>query len=255
MSHKMRVVCGLISVAALGFTVLYLAKLIQVSVWENPPKWSRWVGVYPNFFISLSLLFWVVRDYQKFVYGLPSRGLPSRNLSAEQIESLRQAIFDGDIPSAIKLYRRTIPDAGLPEAYDYVGKLAVELKVKQPEKFAPPPNPWDLNWPLMGICLVVEIGVFAGFWMMMPPEAPEAKLFPAAAGLLLGACAFFSLRLKAHWRGATWALCLVLAVLAGYGMAQFSQLAFSGGFVFGAFMILSGLTRKRHKSTLLRREM
>jgi serine/threonine protein kinase len=241
MSHKMRVVCGLISVAALGFTVLYLAKLIQVSVWENPPKWSRWVMVYPNFFISLSLLFWVVRDYQKFVYGIPSR-----NLSAEQVESLRQAIFDGDIPRATRLYGRAIPDAGLPEANDYVEKLAAELKAKHPEKFAPPLKPWGLNWRLMGVCVVVELGVLAGYWLMMPPVAPAAKLFAAAAGFLLGVGAFFSLRLKAHWRGATWALCLVLA---GYGMAQFSQLAFSGGLVFGAFMILSGLTRKRRKST------
>ena len=30
MSHTMRVVCGLISVAALGFTVFYLAKLIRM---------------------------------------------------------------------------------------------------------------------------------------------------------------------------------------------------------------------------------
>jgi hypothetical protein len=122
-SQRMRIVCGLISVVGLGFSVLYFAKTIQVSVWENTPRWSVWLMSSSGFTVSLSLLFQVARDYQRFVYGTPSR-----TLSAEQSESLRQAIFDGESVRAIKLYRRTIPDASLEEAQDCVQRLAAELR-------------------------------------------------------------------------------------------------------------------------------
>jgi tRNA A-37 threonylcarbamoyl transferase component Bud32 len=243
LSQRLRVVCGLMSVAAVGFTVLYLAKLIQVSVWESTPRITEWCSVYLGSYMGLMLLFLVVQDYQKFVHGMP--GMPCRTLTPEQSEPLRQAIFDGHVPRALKLYRRTIPEASWAEARNYVDKLVAELKATHPEKLAPPIKPWDLNWRLMGACLVVEFGVLAGVWMVIPLEAPGTRLLAAAAGFLLGTGAFFSLRLKAHWRGAAWALCLVLA---GYAMTQFSQLAFAGGLVFGALMILSGFTPKRRKS-------
>ena len=175
MSQRVRVASGLISVAALGFTVLYFAKLIQVSVWETTPRFTRWLWVYANFSLSLSLLSWVVRDYQKSVHGVASR-----TLSAEQNKSLLRTIFDGDIVGAIKLYRRTIPDASLAEARDFVGNLAADLKVKHPEKFTPPPKLWDLNWRTMDICLVVELGLFAGFWMMRPLWMPAMRLLVSA---------------------------------------------------------------------------
>ena len=127
----LRVVCGLIGVATLGFTALYLAKIIRVSVWESTPRYLPWIWVYGCFTFSFYLLFLVVRDYQKYVHGMPGQ-----TLSAEQTELLRQAIFDGGLRSAIKVYRRLIPDASPAEAKDYIGKLALELKVEQPEKFA-----------------------------------------------------------------------------------------------------------------------
>jgi hypothetical protein len=186
----------------------------------------------------------VVRDYQKFVHGM--RGMPGRTLTAGQSESLRQSIFDGRIVGAIKLYRRAIPDASWAEAQDYVGKLAVELNAKHPEKFAPPLKPWDLNWRLMAGCVVVELGVFAGYWMMMPTAAPAARLLAAAAGFFLAAGACFSLRLKAKWRTPAFAFCTALV---GAATAEFSQGPLFGGLAFGACMGLSGLTRNRRNST------
>lgn len=241
MSQRVRVVCGLISVAALGFMVFYFAKIIQVSVWEDTPKWSRWLWVYANFFLSLSVLFWLVRDYQQFVHGMPSR-----TLSAERHASLRQAILDGDIVDAVKLYRRTLPDVSLAEADNYIRRLADELMSKNPEKFKPL-KLWDLNWRLMGVCVVVEFCVFAGFWVMMPPVSPVARLSAVAAGFLLGAGIFYSMRLKSSRKRT---LCGVLSLVpAGLAVPLFSDGAYFGGLAFGACMILSGFTRKRPKFT------
>ena len=61
--------------------------------------------------------------------------MPGRTLSAEQNESLRQSILDGDFIGAITLYRETVPDASLAEAHDYAGRLVIEVKAKHPEKF------------------------------------------------------------------------------------------------------------------------
>jgi len=125
----LRLACGLIGVAVLGFTVLYLARFIRVSVWEGTPRWSLWFQVCNCFYFSLTVLFYVVRDYQKFVHGMPGRTLP-----AELIGSLRQAILERDLAGAVKLYRRTMPEASLAEAQDYVQRLAGELIAKHPEK-------------------------------------------------------------------------------------------------------------------------
>jgi tRNA A-37 threonylcarbamoyl transferase component Bud32 len=245
LSQPLRVVCGLIGVVALGFTLLYFAKAIQVSVWENTPGFSDWLTIYINLYFSLTLLFLVVRDYQKFVHGLPSR-----TFSAEQLGPLHQAILDGDIPGAIKLYRRTVPDASLAEAQDYVGKHNAELRAKHPEKFAPPPKLWDLNWRWMGICLVVEVALFAGFWIMVPPVAPAARLFTSAGGFLSGAGIFLSRRLKTCWQRCLVVLGLLFIPLALTATLRFSNKGrfYFGGLVSGMCMIQSGFTRKRRKS-------
>jgi hypothetical protein len=47
---------------------------------------------------------------------------------------LRQAILERDLAGAVKLYRRTMPEASLAEAQDYVQRLAGELIAKHPEK-------------------------------------------------------------------------------------------------------------------------
>ena len=72
-SQPVRIVCGLISVVGLGFALVYFAKLIQFSVWENTRNFSRVASVAPIFYFSGVLLFLVVRDYQQFVHGLRGR--------------------------------------------------------------------------------------------------------------------------------------------------------------------------------------
>jgi hypothetical protein len=160
-------------------SVMYFAKFIHQSVWECAPRVFDWAGVYPNFFFSLLLLSRVMRDYEKFIHGTPGRGA----LSAAQLESMRQAIFDQEPITAMKLYRRTMPDASLAEAKDHVEKLAAELMVKHPDKFAPP-RPQGFNWRLAGICLLVEFAMAASIWILLPPKETGASLFALAVGFL-----------------------------------------------------------------------
>jgi serine/threonine protein kinase len=195
-SQPLRVVCGMISVAGLGFALVVLVKIIQANVWESRPFFenSSWFA-YLSLFVSLVLLIWVARDYQRFVHGISSRALP-----AEQTEPLRQAIFHGDSFEAITLYRRIMPDASQDEARDFVRKLAAELKAKQPEKFAPPAKMWDLNWPRMGVCLVAGLVLFAGVWMVVPPVRTMAVALACMKGFFIGAGLAMSVRLKVLWQ-------------------------------------------------------
>jgi tRNA A-37 threonylcarbamoyl transferase component Bud32 len=251
-SQRLRVVCGLISAAALGFTVLYFAKLIRVSVWEGTQGSSPWFVGYASFYFSLTLLFLMVRDYQKFVHGLPSR-----TFSAEQFVPLNKAIFDGDVPNAIKLYRQAIPDVSLGEAHDFIRKHSAELKAKQPEKFAPTPRMLDLNWRAMGLCLVFELAVFAGAWIMpVPPVAPAARVGSCAVGFLFGTGLLLSSRLKS----ALQIRLAVMGMLVCFPFLLFAVLRssykdtffFFGGIACGALLMVSGFTRKRRKSMATR---
>jgi serine/threonine protein kinase len=242
-SQSARVLCGLLSFASLVFTVLFFAEVIHVSVWDDKPHVPLLIWAYAFLTMTVSLLFWVVRDYLKFVHGTPSR-----TLSAAQTESLRQAILDGELEGAIKLYRRTIADASSDEARDFVGNLAAELKAKHPEKFEAP-KPFDLHWQAMGLCLLVESIVFVGlWWMWLTPASLAARLLASAIGFLLGSGAIFSRRLKGFWmRRLVLMFCISVAVLAPTWSSQAGASWEPFGFVLGAFMITSGFTRKRRK--------
>jgi serine/threonine protein kinase len=242
-----RIVCGLIGLLSLGVAAVYFARVIHFSVWESAPKLA-WLWVYAGFFTSLNLLYTVVRDYQKFVYGTST--IPRQALSAEQSESLRQAILKGEDLSAIRLFRKANPAASLSEARDYVRKLTADLRTEHAERFMPR-KPRNLNWPLMGIILAVEALVFAVFWIMMPPATPERRVFSCAAGFLFGAGVLLATRLRPVWKQfLAWILVLSIAwlVLLPLSSRLSSPDAFLGGLAFGTGMALSGFTRKRYKS-------
>ncbi len=194
--------------------------------------------------MTLQLLIWVVRDYLRFVHGLPSRVL-----SAAQTEPLRQAILDSEIPNAIKLYRQTFPEASREEASEFVGKLAAELKTKHPERFQSP-KPWDLNWREIGRCLLLEAALFVLFWMLMPPVASAQRLLASAAGFLFGAGFIFSMRLGSFWpRRLGMMLCASLAGLAPNFLSH-SAIAWEAlAFAFGLAAMVRGSRRKHGKST------
>jgi tRNA A-37 threonylcarbamoyl transferase component Bud32 len=242
--QPLRVLCGLISVGALGFTVIYFAKAIQVSVWENVSMPAgAWLVTYSVATVGLMLLSQVVRDYQKFVHGAPTHVL-----SAEQGDSLRQAIFDGDVPSAVKLYRQSVPGVPKYEAKDYVDRLAAELRAKCPEKFAPPPKPWDLNLRATGLCLLVELAAFPFCWMLpAPPSKPATALLRFAAGFVIGAGIILSSRVRPTWKRLLCQVgfCMWVPLLPTWfqmGGLYYKGVGFGGG------MILSGFARRRGKT-------
>jgi serine/threonine protein kinase len=249
LSQRMRIAYGLIGATGFGFALFYCAKIIEASAWDNPQNSGI---VWPIFYLSFSLLFRMAQDYQKFLHGMPSR-----TLSAEQGESLRQAIFDGRLPSPVTLYRRAIPGATRAEAQDYIGKVAAKLLAAHPEKFA---RPWDLNWRLMGVCLVIEFGLCAGLWLVMPPVAPAVRLFRYTIGFVFGAGALLLRRRHSRWQRLLAYLFFFLLAwsgssLVGPQLAAHSQPSFPGnldfpvGIVLGVCLILSGFTRKRSKFT------
>jgi serine/threonine protein kinase len=267
MSQRMRVVCVLMSVVTLVYTALYFAKVIQIGVWCNrplgPPMTASFYLIFVGFTFSLWLLFRAARDYQKFIHGMPSR-----TLSSEQSESLRQAISNNNLEEAWKLYRRTFPDASQIEAIHYVQKFSrdndifgvvklyrkkfpgasaeealeesarlaaeqiAELQANRPELFAPP-KLWDLNWRKMGKTLVVQASVFAGLWLIAQhPASPAPRLLVYAAWFLCGMGTMMLSRVKRSWKRVLgmW-LCYLLPI----GVtARFYQEGFIGNvFVFG----------------------
>jgi hypothetical protein len=244
MSQSVRLFCFVTTLGSFAFTVFYFTKVIQVSVWDKTPSLPLWIWVYAFLTLTLSLLLWLVRDYLRFVHGLPSR-----SLSNAQIEPLRQAILDSEIPQAIKLYRQTIPDASIDEASEFVGKLAAEIKAKHPEKFQFP-KPWDLNWRAMVLCLAVEAALYAILWVILPGAAPRERLFPAAFGFVLGAAFTFARRFSGFWIRR-------LGVMASITPAVLILSRFTSGgmvwegiaFVFGMAVMAFGSSGKHRKST------
>jgi hypothetical protein len=235
---------------------------------------------YADFYFSLTLLFLLVRDYQKSAYGAPSR-----TLSAGQKESLRQALREGDFLEAVKVYRRMVPGVSLAEAIPCIEKFSqdndvygvvkeyrkqfpgasseeasaasaklaadytAQLRATHPELFPPLPRLWDLNWWLMTKTLSVEAGVFAIICMLMPPPVlTEARLLVYAAWFLGGAGVMTLMRLKSSWkRFLGVALCFLLPAIAMPGFYR-ELPVFLVGFLAGMFMIVSGFTPKRRKS-------
>jgi len=238
-------VCGLIGMAGITCDMFYVANIIRLSVWVNMGDFMGWLFAYACLNFSLLLLSAVWRDYQKFVHGAPIR-----ILSPEQNELLLQAIFDGDLPSAAKLYRRSFPDVLEHEAGDFVARLNTELKSKHAEKFARPPKWWELNWRALRICLIIELCVFVGFWLFLPPVTDAhwpRKLWAFSFGFFAGAVCLLPLRLKVIWQG----IALMFVILVPLFLAPFLfkdvLLNYVGGAIFGACTIIAGCIRKRRK--------
>jgi hypothetical protein len=229
-SQRARVISVLLSLAGLGCAAIYFAKIIQASVWLGATSWDEWVMVYPGFYSSLALMSLVVRDYQAFIHGAPSR-----TLSTEQSELVRQVIFNGDIPGAIKLYRRVIPKVSLEEAVDYVRKLEAELKAKQPEKFAPPEMS-GLTWResvRLRQCAVIVL-IVCGVFLNNRVVSGATLLF-CAAGFFLGAGMLLSRHLKSFWRQRLARVSMMVCFL----MALFAALQFSYKATFFSAEVLS----------------
>jgi hypothetical protein len=246
-SQRARVTSVLLGLVGLGCAAIYFAKIIQASVWVGARSWDEWVMVYPGFYSSVALLTLVVRDYKAFIHGTPSR-----TLAAEQSELVRQAIFNGDIPGAVKLYRRAIPKVSGEGAVDYIRRLEAELKAKQPEKFAPPSEMSDLAFRQYAVIVLL---VFLSLWQLRAVSG----LFSWAAGFILGAGIILSRRLKSFWHqrqaGVTMTVCFVVLLFPTHQSSYKATLFCCGGAVLGACTIVFGFPRKRSKSVPRKRPL
>jgi hypothetical protein len=237
--QRLRVICVLLSVAGFGCAAVNFAEIIKATVWVGAPSWYEWVMVYPGFYFSLALLSMVVREYQAFIHGAPSR-----TLSAEQSELVRQAIFNGDTPGAVKLYRRAIPKVSAEEAEDYVRRLEADLKAKQPGKFTPPPKMSHIAFPV--IVLIVVIG-FRDLLVV-------SGLFSCAAGFILGATMMLlSCRLKSFWHRRWGAIfvCFMIFLFPILRSSNRATIFFIGGAALGVGVctVVFAFPRKRSKTT------
>jgi hypothetical protein len=202
------------------------------------------VLIYVMVYIGLAILGIVIRDYRLVHYGTFSR-----QLTAEQIESIRCAIEeDHDLPAAVKRYREAAPDAGLAEAEEYVIRLFNSLRAKHPDKFVPPPlSQATLNWKVMEQFAEIEAVVLGVLWYAMPPSHPASAIAQFAYSFLFGIGLIAGLRVKGFWKR-------MLLLIPGLALMILSEAVVSrlaeawshspgpylGGFLFGILLMVSG---------------
>ena len=158
---------------------------------------------------------------------------------------MRQLIFEGDLPKARKLYRQLTPDAAREEARDFVKDFAAELKAKQPDKFAPPPGLWEINWRAMGLCLAIELALLLPISRMMSGTG----LLACAVGFLLGAIFLQMTRLKDFWLRVL-ALSLSGSLVGLTDSRLFTGTSCVAGLGFGLVAMACGFKWKRRKVSL-----
>jgi serine/threonine protein kinase len=188
-----------------GCGVAFLVTVIKVHVWEGASLFGEFLPIMIPIlliFFGLWLLGLVIRDYRLVNYG-PST-TPNRQLTAEQIESIRSALEDYlwgkyNWLAAVKCYRKAVPDAGWLEARQYVFRLADSLTAQG--KFDPPPlSLATLNWMDMGIWAAIEAIIFAVAWFVEPPLVPAMIVLQFAYGFLGGMLLIACLRARGLWK-------------------------------------------------------
>jgi hypothetical protein len=228
---------------SLGFTAYYFARIIQAKVWSNTPDEMLLMLVFPTFVFSLRLLIQVVRDYQKFVHGLPGPAL-----SPGQREALAHAIFEGDHFGAVDLYGRFVPDIGREAARDFVSDLTAKLKKNEADKF-PRNLVLNLNWRAMQIVLIFELTSLAAL-SRLPATVFHGLSWFSCVALLIGfsmaGVLFICSRLVITWQRIAG---IVLSFFAmGYtGMKYSNDGFFAAGIGYVAVMMAIGLRRKKRK--------
>jgi hypothetical protein len=235
---------------------------IQAHVWEGG---STWEGdsirlylalIYALVFFGLITLGMVIRDYRLVNYGLSSTpSTSSRELTAEQIEPIRQALEDGKwsgLTAAIDRYREAVPDAELSEARQYVVRLFLEMRRQHPEKFPLPPlSLATLNWKGFLICALIEAAVLGVLWFVMPPSHPASAVSQFAYSLLFGMGLMAGTRVKGYRKLLLLAPSLVVMVYSETIVPQLAEATSHGvapylcGFFFGIFLVISAFLNPR----------
>jgi len=218
----------------IGCGVMLLVTAIQAHVWEGESILGKISLTYLPIFFGLISLGLGIRDYRLVNYGPSS--LPSRQLTAEQLEPIRCALEYRDLRAAIKRYREAAPDADRKEAIQYVVRLMESLRAQHPDKFGPPPLSLStLNWKVIRIYAWIEAVILAVLWYAMPPTNPALTISAFASSFLLGMGLALALRVKGLRKQVLLlAPFLAVTMLSALIVPHFAEnLRGSYGFVFG----------------------
>jgi tRNA A-37 threonylcarbamoyl transferase component Bud32 len=249
LGERMRAAAFGIGLVLIGCAIMHLVKTIQAHVWEGEPILGELFQLYPTTYMGLAALAFVIKDYH-----LSLHGVASRNLTAEQIEPIRRAMEDFDLAAAIKKYRDAVPDATLAEASNYAVRLAESLRAAHPGKYVPQQlSLRALNGKAMLICSVVE-GIGLGImWLTMPFDDCVVWTLRGVGAYLIGAGIMAGARVKGFWRR----MLLLVPGLAALAISDaivrhltsdsppHGAAPYVIGAVFGAFLMISGFTRRR----------
>jgi len=236
------------SLILIGYGVTLLALTIQAYVWEGVSIASQFVFIYFSIYLGFVTLGMLVRDYRLVQYGASSR-----QLTAEQLAPIQSAMEDWDVVAAIKLYRDAVPDASLPEASQYVTRLAESLRAQHPGKFVPPPlSLATLNWKAVLICAAIEAVVLGVLWIAMPPAYPAAAVVQFTLSLLFGMGLIAFGRVKGKRRRLFVAVVAIMSVggpfmLSLLEAASYPSWLYFWGFFFGIFLMISAVTPRRRR--------
>lgn len=253
---KSQLAAVLIGLASVCYGKIFLAKIIQAYVWEGAIRANYFLGVWIDIWLGVALLWLVVRDYQKTYYGMPSR-----ELTVEQQSDIRQAALEYDIPQAIRIYRRAVPDAGVVEAREYVVKLIAEIQSKEPGRaLIPVFSLVTLNWKLVAVAIILEAILYAVGIVIFPPMRSPGFIYLFVASMALGITILIGARMKGFKIRtiASFAGMLILALstlLYPIGFLLFpdailssmAQWAYLLGILSGIFLMMSAYTKNRRR--------
>jgi hypothetical protein len=259
LSGRMRALILCVGLLLLGSSLALMAMSIQAHVWEGVPLLVFFSPIYCSMYFGLMSFGFLIRDYRRANFGAASR-----QLTEEQIESIRRAIEDFDIRSAVNLYTKAVPDAERLEAVQFVTQYAKNLKKQKPEKFAPPTFSFaTLNWTAMKRFAFID-ACFIAFICLVTKLPPHPSwtiaqfVYSCLFGLGIVACS----RVKSFGK-----LILILtpallatALTEGFILSNpayvgtkpnnpaYWILACALGFISGAFMMGCGFIRRRKRS-------
>jgi len=240
LGERLRVMTSCFGLALTGFGVMFLAKAIQTSIWEGKSIWFQLLSVYSSVYFGLAILAYAIQDYFRALYGVPSR-----QLAPDQIESIRQAMENYDLLAAIKVYRKSVPDASFAEANQYAVRLAQANRAEHPGKFVPPAlSLTQLNWADMSIGATVVFILLGLYVALFPPSQPAWFAGAFGSSLLLGLSLLACTRVKSFWVRFVWIDFIIVAIVAierllGHfgGPSAWSIGPYLAGFCLGVFLM------------------
>jgi hypothetical protein len=239
-------------------SVTCLAKIIEAQVWEGESILGQIALLYLPIYLGIAILGMVIRDYRLVHYGLPTKseiGSAGRQLTAVQIESIRQALEDSDFQGAVKQCRQAVPDASLKEARRFVIALWLGFRAQHPDKFGPPPlSVATLNWKAMLICALTVAMILGVMWYAMPPRSAAMTVSQFTYSFLFGIGLIAGLRVKGLWKRMLLLAPAVAAMILSEGIvpllvetSSHSIGSYLCGFLCGVFLMLSGFNPRRQK--------